>query len=344
MRALLFPGDRRVEIADLPDPVPGEREVLLEIRYSAICGTDLHDYRLSPEERAPRAHMVPGHEPVGVVRALGPGVQWPAVGDRVVAYHLFGCHRPECAACRTGMPRACRNRVVLGRDVHGSNAELQVVPAINCLPLPDDFDFAEGVVLSCNFGTAFAAMRRADASGRSTIAVFGLGPVGLCAVVAGAAMGATIIGLDIVPERLELARKVGAETVIDAGAGDPVAEIMRLTGGYGADAAVETSGASAAQTNALNAIRKRGKLIVVGVGINKEWTLRPREQVMAREVCIQGSHGFEISDWEPMLAFLRRHRLKLASIVGATYASEQAAEAFRQADAGHGGKILIRWK
>jgi alcohol dehydrogenase len=162
--------------------------------------------------------------------------------------------------------------------------------------------------------------------------------------MAGDAMGATIIGLDIVPERLEMARKLGAQTVIDASIGDPVSEIVELTDGYGADAAVETSGASAAQTNALNALRRRGKLIIVGVGTNKEWTIRPREQVMSRELCIQGSHGFEISDWEPMLAFVRRHRLTLAAIVGGTFPAEQAAEAFAYADTGREGKAVLSWK
>jgi len=344
MRAILLPGDRTVELANLPDPVPGEGEVLIQMHYSAICGTDLHRYRQPRAELASTAHMVTGHEPVGVVAALGPGVRWPSAGDRVVVHHIVGCNRPECAACRNRQPKLCRNRRVMMRDVHGSNADYLVLPAINCLPLPDSFAWEEGAILACNFGTAWAATRKVPVSGQTVVAVFGLGPVGLCLVLSARAMGAPVIGVDVVAERLELASKLGASAVIDATAENPAARIRDHTEGLGCDAAIDTSGASVAQTNALDSLRREGKMMVVGVGTSKEWTIRPREQLMVKEATIQGTHVYEATDWERMLRFVRRHRLNLSAIVDRLYDPEQAVEAFRRADEGRSGKILFRWR
>lgn len=344
MKALLFPGDRTVELASVPDPVPGEGEVLIEMRYSAVCGSDLHRYRQPSAERAATARVVTGHEPVGIARALGPGVRWPKINDRIVVYPLVGCNRPECSACRGRQPKLCANRRVMSGEIHGSNAEYQVVPAASCLPLPEEFAWEEGALLACNFGTAYAAARKTMASGQSTIAVFGLGPVGLCTVVAARAMGARVIGVDVVGERLELARRAGAMAVVDAGAEEPVARIRALTDGLGCDAAIDTSGVSAGQTNALNALRREGKVVVVGIGFGREWSIRPREQLMVREVSIEGSFVYNLADWEPMLRFVRRQGVDLLPLISAIYAPEQAAEAFRRADEGRSGKLLFRWR
>ena len=150
----------------------------IRIVASAVCGSDLHKYRQSQAERDEHGYskLALGHEGAGVVDAVGPGVTYPAVGDRVVIYHLIGCG--HCEHCRRGEPGFCREMQGFNWVRDGVNAEYVVVPARNALPLPDDFDFEDGALLACNLGTAFAAARKARASGDMTLAVSGLGPVG----------------------------------------------------------------------------------------------------------------------------------------------------------------------
>ena len=178
MQCLICPGDRTVELTTKPIPEPGPEDVRVRIVSSAVCGSDLHKYRQSQAERDEHGYsrLALGHEGAGVVDAVGPGVVHPAVGDRVVVYHLIGCG--HCEHCRRGEPGFCREMQGFNWVRDGVNAEYVVIPARNALPLPDDFDFEDGALLACNLGTGFAAARKAKASGDMTLAVSGLGARG----------------------------------------------------------------------------------------------------------------------------------------------------------------------
>ena len=211
MQCLICPGDRTVEVTTKPIPEPGPDDVRIRIRGSAICGSDLHKYRQPQAERDEHGYskLTLGHEGAGVVDAVGPGVTYPAVGDRVVIYHLIGCG--HCEHCRRGEPGFCRDMQGFNWVRDGVNAEYVVVPARSTLPLPDDFDFEDGALLACNLGTAFGAARKARASGDMTLAVSGLGPVGLYTVMMARAMGASVLGIDVQPSRIEMAEKLGID-------------------------------------------------------------------------------------------------------------------------------------
>ena len=147
-------------------------------------------------------------------------------------HHYKGCGR--CKHCRGGWSQLCRGGItVYGVTGHGGHAPYMKAPAFTLVPLPDALSFEEGAAVSCGTGTAYGALRRLDVSGRDTLAVFGQGPVGLSATLLGRAMGARIIAVDVSPERLALARELGAEHVIDPRQTDPVRAIHDLTDGDG---------------------------------------------------------------------------------------------------------------
>ena len=224
MRGVTFAGDRKIDFVDIPDPMPGPGEVVLEMRASGICGSDLHTYR-APRGSTERtvSGLIGGHEPCGVVAACGLGVLPidAQVGQRVMVHHYWGCG--ACKHCRSGWSQMCdvQTAIIYGATGHGGHAPYMKVPARTLVPLPGDLSFEAGAAIACGSGTAYAALRRLEVAGGDFLAVFGQGPVGLAATQFAAAMGASVIAVDVSPARLALAREFGAEHLVDASAGDP---------------------------------------------------------------------------------------------------------------------------
>ena len=158
MKGVVFTGSKTLELREFPDPTPGDDEVVLEIKASGMCGTDLHVYR--PETIA-NPDMIAGHEPCGVVVARGkatPEYQAP-IGQRVMVHHYDGCRR--CNPCVEGWTQLCEEgSTVYGRTGHGAHAQYMKVPARTLVPLPEALSFAEGAAISCGTGTAFGAIKR----------------------------------------------------------------------------------------------------------------------------------------------------------------------------------------
>lgn len=269
MKGVVFKGHRRVELRDFPDPTPGPGDVVIAVRASGMCGSDLHQYRF---DRDLPGTIIGGHEPAGEVVAVGPGVTSPLakVGTRVMVHHYHGC--TACEQCRTGWAQLCTEVPIeqYGINAHGAHAEYQRVPADTLVPLDDALSFTAGAAISCGTGTAWGALDRMQLTARDTIAVFGQGPVGLSATMLASALGARVIALDISPERLALARSFGAAETINPLAGDAAEQIRQLTGGKGATKAMETSGASSAAESALACLAKWGTLVLVGIGAKLE--------------------------------------------------------------------------
>ncbi|MGH7355275.1 MAG: zinc-binding dehydrogenase, partial [Candidatus Rokuibacteriota bacterium] len=272
MRGVVFLGNRKLELRDFPDPAPGPGEVVLAIKASGMCGSDLHPYRAAGNAAAALGlggggPVIAGHEPCGVVAAVGPGAppELAQVGARVMNHHYKGCGR--CKHCRVGWSQLCPNGfVVYGMTGHGAHAPFMRVPASTLVPLPDELSFEEGAAISCGTGTAYGALKRLDVSGRDTLAVFGQGPVGLSATLLGVAMGARVVALDISPERLALAREFGAAEVINSKETDPIAALKQLTHGEGVEVALDCTGAAAARQAAVRSAATWGRVGFVGEG------------------------------------------------------------------------------
>src|SRR5438132_167889 len=219
MKGVVFVGNRKLELRDFPDPTPGPGEVVLEIKASGLCGSDLKFYRAPPGGAAASlglgagAIVIAGHEPCGVVAAVGPGVEpkQARVGQRVMQHHYRGCG--VCPHCATGWMQLCVEGVaeVYGATGHGAHARYMKCPARTLVPLPDELSFDAGAAIACGTGTAWAALHRLGLSGDHTIAIFGQGPVGLSATLLASEMGARVIALDTCDERLSRADEFGAD-------------------------------------------------------------------------------------------------------------------------------------
>ncbi len=336
MRAVQFLGDRQAIVHEKPDPRPGPGEVLLRMRASAICGSDLHRYRPPLGDRPP-SDLVPGHEPCGEVVELGPGVTGLHPGDRVMVYHRVGCG--HCVECRTGQTNICQNgQRSYGGFYDGADADYMVAFANRCYPLPADMSWDDAVVISCQAGTAYAPLRRLGASGRDTIVISGLGPVGLCVLLLGQAMGARMVGADPVAERRQLALTLGADAVFDAASPDFTREVRDLTDG-GANALVETSGNRSAHAKIVELLRVNGQAAIVGLG-STEPSINPINY-FGKQLTLFASNLYP--EWliPEIFGFVQRKRVPLSKIITHRVSITEAPAMFRLADTATAGKIVF---
>jgi threonine dehydrogenase-like Zn-dependent dehydrogenase len=345
VRGVVFLGDRELELREFPDPRPGPGEVVLAMKASGMCGSDLHPYRAPRSGGAARSlglgggagPVIAGHEPCGVVAERGPEVPAAAAppGARVMCHHYKGCG--SCRHCRAGWAQLCpRGIVVYGMTGHGGHAPYMVVPASTLVPLPDELSFEAGAAISCGTGTAYQALRRLDVSGRDTLAVFGQGPVGLSATLLGVAMGARVVAVEVGPERRALARALGADAVIDPEATDPVTALRELTGGEGVDAALDCSGHPAARAAAARATRPWGRVGLVGEGGQVTFDVSP--DLLRRQLTLHASWTFSTLIQEECARFIVRRRVPLERLLTDRYALAQAGAAYRRFDTQTTGK------
>ncbi len=343
MRAVLLPGERRVDVVERDMPVPGPGEVLIRTQASAICRSDMGLYTgtsaIVGGDAAGKGLVVPGHEPAGVIAQVGTGVEGLAVGDRVAAYLPIGCGR--CEYCRAGYMMLCNTWRCLGFDVDGGDADYFVVPAANALPLPDELSFVAGAVMTDMVGSQYHTQKVLDVRGGRTVAVFGLGPMGAAAVLVAQGFGADVIAVDILPERLELARRLGAGTTVNSAETDAVAAIREATGGRGADVAVDCTGAPPAQNAALDAAAKRGA--VAFVGESRATEINPSDQIIRKLLTVIGGWYFPLYEWPEITRFVISRKLPVESLVTHTFSIDDAADAFGMFDRRETEKAVFVW-
>ncbi|MCB1742893.1 MAG: zinc-binding dehydrogenase [Gammaproteobacteria bacterium] len=346
MRGVVFLGNRQLEIQTFPDPTPGPREVVLEIKASGMCGSDLHRYRAAPGGhpapggRTVQGPMIAGHEPCGIVAAVGSAVseREARVGQRVMDHHYEGCG--VCKHCRGGWGQMClEGTVVFGSTGHGAHAHYMKVPVSTLVPLPDDLSFEVGAAISCGTGTAYGALARLDLRGDETIAIFGQGPVGLSATQLAVSMGARVIALDVSAERRELARAFGAHVVIDPLADEPVAAIRELTHGEGAHKTLDCSSNPDARAAAVRATRSWGIACFVGEG--GQVTLDVSPDLLRRQITLVGSWTFSTTGQAECAQFIADRKIAVDKLFTDRWSLEQAEEAYRRFDTQTTGKGVI---
>jgi threonine dehydrogenase-like Zn-dependent dehydrogenase len=347
MRGAVFLGNRKVEVRNFPDPTPGPGEVVIEMKASGMCGSDLKFYR-SPAGAAQAAlglggsaePFIAGHEPCGVVAARGPGVseREAPIGQRVMDHHYSGCG--VCKHCRVGWSQLCREGIlVYGVTANGGHAEYLKVPARTLVPLPDELSFVEGAAVSCGTGTAYGALRRMHLAGGATLAVFGQGPVGLSATLLGARMGARVIAVETNAERLALAKRFGVDVVVDASKGDVEKQLKDITRGEGVDLAIDCTGMAAARLAAVRAAKTWGTVCFVGEG--GEVTLDVSRDMLRKQLTLIGSWTFSAMGQAECARFVADNKIALEPIFTHRWKLDQVTDAYRVFDTQSTGKGVI---
>src|SRR2546426_5284575 len=344
VRGAVCLGNRKVELRSFPDPTPGPGEVVIEMKASGMCGSDLKFYR-SPPGAAQAAlglggsadPFIAGHEPCGVVVARGLGVseREAPIGQRVMDHHYAGCG--VCQHCRVGWSQLCRAGItVYGVTANGGHADYLKVPVRTLVELPEELSFAEGAAVACGTGTAYGALRRMHLAGGDTLAVFGQGPVGLSATLLGNAMGARVIAVETGAARLELSKQFGADAAIDSSKEDPLHAIKDLTKGIGADLALDCTGVAAARRAAVRCVKTWGTACYVGEG--GDVTLDVSPDLLRRQVTLIGSWTFSAMGMLECARFIADNKIDLERIFTQRWKLEQAAEAYRSFDTQTTGK------
>ncbi len=333
MRGLTFRGDRQVALLELPEPTPGPGEVLIQVARAAICGTDLHKYRMPPgaaHELAPGVPIIAGHEPAGWVLRAGPGAEHVRRGERVLVAGVIGCGR--CTACQAGYNTACAaGPHGLHWRHHGGDADYVVVPAANALALPAEISLDQAAVLACAGGTALTGLRECGAAAGMRVAVVGLGPVGSCAVLLARALGCHVSGFDPNPERRRLALELGA-----AEAAEP-----SNAGSTSHDVVLECAGTAAAQRLSIDLVGRRGSVGLSGLGreaLSLDLGAALIDNCGARVIGIAAT---PIKYFHELLAITARCRLPFERLVTHRFPLERAQEAFELVESGRAGKVLF---
>ena len=340
MKSVYFLGERQIDIREVPEPKPGRGDVVISMKASGLCGSDLHYYR-SPEKKTKAEALVGGHEPCGIIAEVGDEVTEWQVGDRVMVYHYEGCG--SCRMCRMGYMQMCqRQTAVYGATQDGCHQDLFLTPADTCVALPDELGFEDGAACSCGTGTAFYALRRLNLTAQDTIAVFGQGPLGLNVTLLAAHIGARVIAVDIEKNRLELASQLGADIIIDSSRNDPVESIKEYTGGEGADKSLDAAGVPKATNDALDSVKQWGHVCFVGMG-RQSTAFNIRDQIIKKQLTMHGSWTFGITDLVEVAWFIADRRVPLNKLITHRFPLDQAEAAYHLFDSGKTGKIVLVW-
>ena len=266
MRALVFQGPNQIAIESVPIPRPGVGEAVIRITLTTICGTDVH---ILKGEYKVRPGLVIGHEPVGVIHELGEGLTGYRVGDRVLVGAITPCG--QCSDCLSGHWSQCGGPIggwKFGNTIHGAQAEYLLVPyaQANLAKIPDELTDEQVVLLADIASTGISAAESADLRIGDSAAVFAQGPIGLCATAGARLKGASlIIGVESDPVRAAMAKRMGADVILNFKECDVVTEIRRLTGGRGVDVAIEALGTQDTFESALRVLKASGTLSSLGV-------------------------------------------------------------------------------
>ena len=332
MKAVLFEKFREApKIVTVDDPTPEAHGVVLKVEATGVCRSDWHGW-MGHDSDIDLPH-VPGHEMAGVVTAVGKEViQWK-IGDKVTVPFICGCG--SCPECHAGQQQVCMNQEQPGFTHWGSFAEYVGLHQadLNLVALPESMDFATAASLGCRFATSFrAVVDQGKVSAGQWVAVHGCGGVGLSAVMIAAAVGANVIGIDLDPAKLKLARELGAVAVINGNEADVVGAVKEVTRG-GAHVSLDALGHSVTMTNSILGLRPRGKHIQVGLMLGEQAApVVPMPKIIGQEIELLGSHGMQAHRYGAMLDMVASGKLNPSRLVGSRISLDEAPETLMSMD------------
>ena len=332
--------EKGIWLQDTPKPEVGHNDLLIKIRKTAICGTDMHIYNWDEwSQKTIPVPMVVGHEYVGEVVGMGQEVKGFKVGDRVSGEGHITCG--HCRNCRAGRVHLCRNTEGVGVNRPGAFAEYLVIPAFNAFKIPDNISDELASIFD-PFGNAVHTALSFDLVGEDVL-ITGAGPIGIMAAAVAKHVGARhVVVTDINPYRLELAKKMGATRVVDVSKEDlkDVMNELGMTEGF--DVGLEMSGVPAAFRDMLNKMNHGGKIAMLGIppqDVAIDWN-----QVIFKGLVIKGIYGREMFETWYKMASLLQSGLDLSPIITHTFSIDDFQKGFDTMGSGHSGKVILDWQ
>jgi len=326
MRALVYDGPERLHLEERPEPEPGPGEVVVAVRASGICGSDVHGYLGTTGRRRPGVVM--GHEAAGVVERVGEGVTSVAAGTRVALRSILPCG--TCEECRRARPNVCRNRRGLGMHLDGAYADAVVVPEAALLPLPDGVPFEDAALIE-PLAVAMHAVQITPLRLLDDVVIVGAGTIGLLTLIAARLAGAgRVYVTDRSAHRLDVARALGATAAIDVTREDPVAAILDATGGRGADAVWEAVGSTPTVDQSLRVARLGGQ--VTWIGNSDPRVELGMQDLVTRELTLRGAYGF-VDEFDRAAEAIAQGRVAVGPLIERIAPLEDAIDLF--ADLAH---------
>ncbi len=332
MRAVLFEKFQETpKVVTVNDPTPETHGVVVKVEATGVCRSDWHGW-MGHDSDIDLPH-IPGHELAGSIVAVGKDVTNWKPGDRMTVPFICGCG--TCSECHAGHQQVCLQQEQPGFTHWGSFAEYVRIDQadLNVVALPEGMDFATAASLGCRFATSFrAVVDQGKVSAGQWVAVHGCGGVGLSAVMIANAVGANVIGIDIDPAKLALAKTVGAAATINGADGNVAEAIHEITKG-GAHVSIDALGHPTTMTNSILCLRPRGKHIQVGLMLGDHATPSvPMPKIVGQEIQILGSHGMQAHRYGAMLDMVKGGKLDPALLVGNRISLDHAPEALTRMD------------
>ncbi|MCB0280064.1 MAG: zinc-dependent alcohol dehydrogenase family protein [Calditrichaeota bacterium] len=329
-----------LKIETVADPSPGDSSVVLKVEATGMCLSDWHGWRgHDPDIVLPH---VPGHELAGVIVETGKSIKRWKIGDRVTVPFVGGCG--HCEYCHSGNQQICDNQFQPGFTAWGSFAEYVRIDYAdeNLVRLPDDMDFSTAASLGCRFITAFrGVVAQGKLHADQWIAVHGCGGVGLSAIMIAKAFSAKIIAIDINSEKLNFAKSIGADFLINAKT-DPVVESITKISHGGVHVSVDALGHTETASNSIRCLRKQGKHIQIGLMTESHSSLAvPMSQVLANELEIIGSHGMQAHRYDEIFQLIQSGKLEPQRLIGKKIKLEDSVELLPKMDEFSDSGIIV---
>jgi D-arabinose 1-dehydrogenase-like Zn-dependent alcohol dehydrogenase len=339
MRAARFDAEaKRLDVQDVPIPEPAPHEVLVRVQACGVCLSDVH--LIDGSLPGPVQVITPGHEPAGVIEAVGGAVPVWQPGQRV----LMAAGRPclTCANCAGGRTDRCLNFEIMGFNYDGAWAEYVVVPYAALTPVPDSVPIEQAAILADAVSTPYAAItERADVQPGEAVGIWGVGGLGIHAVKIARLIGAApIIALDPLPEARERALKAGADIAIDPRLDDAVAQVRAATGGVGLDAAFDLVGSSALLAQAETCLAGRGRLVMVGISWEPT-SLGPGVLFSVQSQTLMGHLGYRKEHLDTLVRLVEMGRLDVSDSISAVLPLEDIVDAVDQLATKRGNPVRL---
>jgi threonine dehydrogenase-like Zn-dependent dehydrogenase len=344
MKGAILPGNSTVELKTFDVPEPGHGEVLIKMKSSTICGSDIRCIYHEHLGKGPEGYqpgMIAGHEPCGQIVQTGPGCRRFRESDRVIVYHISGCGL--CNDCRRGYMISCTSekyRRAYGWQRDGGMAEYLLAEEKDLVLLPDELSYSDGAQAACGFGTVYEGLEKIGICGNDTVLVTGLGPVGLATAMLAKAMGADkIIGIEVLDERIIIANELGLfDAVLKAGP-DNVQQVRDLTGGMGAEKTVDCSANDKARLTCIKAARKWGKIVFLGEG--GTCSFQPSPDIIHDQKTVYGSWVTNIWRMEELVERIVRWGIRPEKLITHRFPLDRVSEAYALMASGKCGKVAV---